>query len=151
MGKLDNSEAFLRAFEASDCETLNVNIRSWFETPYRTPENVIDVAACVHSAIVASLTAREAECKAHWRDAEAQRWRQARQNFDAGMRGFLEAVGKAPKPEPYQGEACEQACAPKPSIGSGWHIPQVPTRRRGRPPKARPNPFAQGWGMSSNG
>ncbi len=130
MGKLDNSEAFLRAFETADCETLHGQIRDWFERPYRTPANSIDIAACVHSAMTAALTAREEECRAKWRDAEADRWKQARQTFDAGMRGFLESVGKQPKPDAYQGEADERA---RPAIGAGWRMPnQVPSRTRPR-------------------
>ncbi len=140
MGNIDTNEAFLRAFETADCETLQSQIRDWFERPYRTPENAIDVAACVHSAMTAALTAREIECDSKWRSAEAARWKQARQNFDAGMRGFLEAVGKSPKPEPYQGEERER----QPAIASGWRVPQIETRRRGRPPKAQPQ--SRGWG-----
>jgi hypothetical protein len=145
MGMMDSSEAFLRAFESADCETLESHIREWFARPYRTPENSIDVAACMHTAMIAAFIDRETECRSHWRDAEAERWRQARQNFDAGMRGFLEAVGKSPKPEPYHGEASEQPAPRKPAIGSGWRIPEPVKRGRGRP---RKTPSA--WGNSAH-
>lgn len=134
MGTIDTSEAFLKAFETADCETLNGQIRDWFERPYRTPENSIDIGACVHSAMTAALTAREDEARRNWRPQEADRWKQARQRFDAGMRGFLEGVGGAAKPEPYQGEGEEARAAAKPAIGSGWHVPQIAPKRRGRPP-----------------
>lgn len=151
MGKIDKSEAFIRAFESSDCETLNKHIQEWFVKAYRTPENSIDVVACVQSAMIEALTAKIIECETSWRDAEAARWRQARQNFDAGMRGFLEGVGMSPKPEPYAGEQKEQS-ASKPSIGSGWHVPQIAQRRRGRPPKSTLPPLhvaSNGWGSTT--
>lgn len=124
MGQLENSEAFLRAFETADCETLHGQIRDWFERPYRTPENTIDISAILHSALTSALTAREEECRRHWRQAEADRWKQARQSFDAGMRGFVEALSKQPQPEAYRGEDREQP--PRPvsgSMGKGWTIP----------------------------
>lgn len=141
MGNLDNSEAFLRAFETSDCEALQNHIRNWFEVPYRTPENTIDIAAVMHSAMIAALTAREEECRAKWRDAEAERWHQARQTFDAGMCAFLEAITKQPKPDPYQGERDERKAAP--SIGRGWRIPttgkpQARAQFAGRSPEGKP-------------
>jgi hypothetical protein len=148
MGQIDTSEAFLRAFEASDCEQLIEHVRNWFETPYRTPDNSIDVAQCFHTAMTAALTAREEECRRHWRLAEADRWRQARQRFDAGMRGFLEGVGGAAKPEPYRGEADDQEAraTAQPAIGRGWHVPQVASRPRGRPRSAPQSSQRNAWG-----
>lgn len=133
--ELQTSEAFLRAFETADCETLNKQIRDWFEKPYRTPDNTIDAGACLHSALTAALTAREIECRSKWRIAEADRWVQARQRLDAGMRAFLEAVSAAPKSEPYQGEQAERE-ASQPAIGRGWHVPKIEMPKRGRPPKS---------------
>lgn len=144
MGQLENSEAFFRAFETADCEQLTGQVRDWFERAYRTPENSIDVAACVHSAMTAALVSREEECRSKWRPAEADRWKQARVRFDTGMRAFLEAVAASPKPEAYQGESDDKAARaaeqPNPVVGKGWRVPDIsslPKRGRGRPRKVQ--------------
>lgn len=125
---------FTAAFETADCEALIGVIGEWFNKPYRDPQNALDIAPCVHSAMVAQFTQREAEARRNWKHAEADQWKQARQAFDAGMRRFVEAIGVMPNPEPKHDEQTAGGspwgnpakwgnAAHRPAIGAGWSTP----------------------------
>lgn len=130
-------EAFASAFEIADCETLINSVIEWFDTPYRTPDNALDVLPCIQSAMDQSFARREDECRRAWRNVEAEAWKTARTIFDFGIRRFVEAIAhstagpieQAPDPRTAgrrRGNVSRSAwgtSSQRPAIGSGWGKP----------------------------
>jgi hypothetical protein len=120
------ADAFERALQNADCETLIGQIREWFDKPYRNPTNSLDIAVCLQSAIHGGFERKIDEARAAWRTAEAMQWEGARQAFDAAMYAAVEAIGRQPNPDP-QHDPTPPRIDPKwgdpnkrPAIGAGW-------------------------------
>jgi hypothetical protein len=123
MNDTNTAHPFERAMIIADNETLRDQIAAWFAKGNRTPENALDIAPIVQSAIDASFAVKIDECKRSWRNGEAEAWNQARQSFDAAMCAFVEAMGRQPNPDeiPAFGQGNKWGNASeRPAIGAGW-------------------------------
>jgi hypothetical protein len=137
MGQLDTSNAFARAMETADCETLIAQIADWFDKPYRDPTNALDIAACVQSGVHAGFARKIEAAKRAWRMAEAEQWEASRSAFDSAMRAAVGAIVAAPNNEPQHdwtprsdqpGGELQHAWGSSqsgPAIGSGWGRPSA--------------------------
>lgn len=137
MGQTDTSNAFARAMESADSQTLIDAIGEWFGKPYRDPTNALDIAVCVSAGVHAGFALKIDEAKRNWRLGEATLWEDARKAFDAAMCAAVEAVGRSPNPDPVmpRHDAVPSAWgsnqaqtkwgdpSQRPAIGSGWGRP----------------------------
>lgn len=119
------ADAFTRALQNADCETLIGNIREWFDKPYRNPTNALDIAVCVQSAVHSGFERKIDEARAAWRMGEATEWEGARRAFDAAMCAAVEAIGNSPNSEPQHDWTPPRQSKwgdpnKRPAIGAGW-------------------------------
>lgn len=117
----ETTRAFETAIITADCEALRTEVAKWFDKDYRTPENALDIAPIVQSAIDGAFALKEDEARRNWRTAEADAWNQARQSFDAAMCAFVERIGKMPNPEPQHDPTPSKWGTQRPAIGAGWN------------------------------
>jgi hypothetical protein len=142
MNDTNIAKAFESAMETADCETLIGQVRAWFDTPYRNPDNALGIVPCMASAIDTALQHKEDECRRNWRNGEAEHWKSVRQTIDAGIRRLVETIGKAASAEPQHDEqtagAWRRGVQPNrdswgrpssqvrtPAIGAGWGPPRT--------------------------
>lgn len=95
MGKFDKSDALSRVIEGL----------------LETPDEVAIVEGSIRSAFATTLARKEEEARRSWRNAEADRWREAREQFEGSERIARPAIGHGWKRPP----------TPQPS---GWGQPQ---------------------------
>lgn len=124
MTDVNTSHVFERAMITADNETLRDHIAEWFNKGNRTPENALDIAPIVQSAIDAAFAVKIEDCKRNWRNGEADAWNQARQSFDAAMCAFVETMGRQPNPDPIPAFGAQDRKwgngGDRPAIGAGW-------------------------------
>lgn len=121
MTDTNTAHPFERAMIIADNETLRDQIAAWFAKGNRTPQNSLDIAPIVQSAIDAAFAVKIDECKRNWREGEADAWNQARQSFDAAMCAFVEAMGQQPNPDPIPAFGQDRKWGgERPAIGAGW-------------------------------
>jgi hypothetical protein len=119
MAETMETTAFERALIVADDETLRSRVAEWFAKGNRTPENALDIAPIVQSAMDSAFAVKIDEARRNWRNAEADSWNQARQAFDAAMCAFVEAMGSQPKPDPFPTRDPKWG-GDRPAIGAGW-------------------------------